>query len=272
MSGSRRIDSAVDPELKPGEPEIWRWARETYLEPAIALRETVSPSEGVIRDRAQIVFCFGRSPEVRFGKEVVGQEVVESQLRVPGGADWVEDPEEVDVSRFELPQEDSSAGHITAFSRGSGLDLVIVGAAMDESITSELTAADEFIDSAERALAGPLGPFANVAYPAAEMLARAELLRLPDPRLNAVKTHRTVRSRYNLWARFGNTEPRFATLLNDLADWQRDAKYKRSKFSLSRDQAEGCMETMKKMRSHAEERPRRRLAAAPGQFVELERH
>jgi len=188
---------------------------------------------------------------------------------VSGGAEWIEDPVELDVSQFELPPGDSHAGHITAFSTSAGLDLVIVGAAMAESITSELAAADEFIDSAERALAGPLGPFANAAYPAAEMLARAELLRLPDPRLNAAKTHRTVRSRYNLWAKCGNKEHRFATVLNELADWQKNAKYERSKFSLSSDQAEECMETIKEMRSHAEQRPRQRLSAARGQFVEL---
>jgi hypothetical protein len=269
VSGGDGADAAADSAHYPGEPEIWRWVRETYFEPAISLRETRSPFEDVVRDRAQIVFRSGLSPEVRFGREVRGQEVVESQPRVPGGAEWIEDSVELDVSRFELPPEDSNAGHITAFSTSSGLDIVILGAAMTESITSELAAADEFIDSAERALAGPLGPFANAAYPAAEMLARAELLRLPDPRLNAAKTHRTVRSRYNMWANVGNTKLRFAAVLNDLADWQNNAKYERSRFSLSSDQAAECMETIKEMRSHAEQRPRRRLSAAPGQFSEL---
>ena len=130
-------------------------------------------------------------------------------------------------------------------------------------IESELEGAAEFIDSAKRALEGSaLGSFADAAHTATEMLARAELLRLPDPRLNSARTHDTVRSRYHLWARLGNTDPRFAALLSSLAEWQRSAKYERSKFSLTVAKAADCMETIAEMQCHAERRPKRRLAIA----------
>ena len=198
MSGGEDTDAAADTAGDSDELEIWRWVRETYFGPAIASREAQAPPEDALRDRAQVVFRFGYSPEVRFGREVRGQEVVESQLRVPGDADWVEDAEELDVSHFELPPEDSDAGHITAFSTSSGLDLTISGAAMAEEIRSELAAADEFLESAERARAGPLGPFANAAYPAAEMLARAGIAAIARSRLELSEDTPHGRSHY-LW-------------------------------------------------------------------------
>lgn len=254
-------------------PEVWEWARREYLEPDIARRETQGTVELALGGRAQILFMHGHSPEVRLGTQVRGSEVVESQMhtRKPTGADWVKDIPETDVSNFVLPPEESMAGHLTALGTSSGLDLILSGTAMDGPIKSELFGADEFIESAEAALEGPLGPFASVAYHAAELLARAELLRLPDPRLDSAKTHDSVRARYNLWARFGNTDLRFAALLNSLADWQRNAKYKRTKFSLSDVQAAECMKMLKAMRAHAELRPRQKLSAPPGQYIDLTR-
>jgi hypothetical protein len=78
-----------------------------------------------------------------------------------------------------------------------------------------------------------------------------------------------VRSRYHLWAKLGNTNPLFATLLSSLAEWQKSAKYERSKFSLTVAMAADCMETIAEMRRHAERRPRRLLSIASGDYVDL---
>ena len=220
-------------------------------------------------DNAQIIFRFDRPPEVRFGTEVLGREIVEGRLELAGLADEGGLATVQDISTFELPDRDSAAGHVTAINRSSGLDLAICGAASDQPIETELEGADEFIDSAERVLEGPPGPFANAAYPAAEMLARAELLRLPDPATNSAKTHDAVRARYNHWARFGNTDARFAELLNVLGDQQGKAKYKRSQFSLTSSKAAEHLQTLYDMRRHVERRPRRTVTLTAGEFARL---
>ncbi len=80
-----------------------------------------------------------------------------------------------------------------------------------------LLAADEFRRVAHDAnRRGLKRPFVENAFLAVEHLARAELLSYA-PTLDLVenvKSHRTVASTYNLWARLGNTEQRFADLLN----------------------------------------------------------
>ncbi len=110
--------------------------------------------------------------------------------------------------------------------------------------------------------AAALHAFAENAFAATELLARAELLWLPDPRVYGAKTHRTPRNLYNQWANLGNTEQRFATLLNFLTELRNSARYGHSKFALSPGKATECMETIWDMRRHVEEvRPKRSLSA-----------
>jgi hypothetical protein len=248
--------------------EFWDWICQTYFHPEVEVRRS-DGRDTTSFDNAQIIFRFDRAPEVRFGTEVLGRQIVEGRLELAGLADEGGVAAVQNDSTFELPDQDSAAGHVTAINRASGLDLVICGAAGEQPIKTELDGADEFIDSAERALDGPPGPFANATYPAAEMLARAELLRLPDPARTSAKTHDTVRARYNHWARFGNTEARFAELLNVLGDLQDKAKYKRSQFSLTSSKAAEHLQTLHDMRRHVERRPRRTVALTAGEFVRL---
>lgn len=267
----RRAETSAEKSLPDG-AEMWKWIRETYFEPEIGRRmDARKLSAGAVIDRAQVVFRFSDPPEVRFDREVQGQRVVQGRLEMRGARDDQEAEEEIgDIFSFEFPPEEPDSGHVTASITASGLDLVILGAADGELIESELEGAAEFIDSAKRALEGSaLGSFADAAHTATEMLARAELLRLPDPRLNSARTHDTVRSRYHLWAKLGNTDPRFAALLSSLAEWQRSAKYERSKFSLTVAKAADCMETIAEMQCHAERRSKRRLAIAAGEYVDL---
>lgn len=84
-----------------------------------------------------------------------------------------------------------------------------------------LAAAAEFAEAAGTALdRGALRAFRANAFHAAEHLAQAELLSyVPAADLIAnARTHRSIRSTYQLWARLENTESRFAKLLQDLDD------------------------------------------------------
>jgi hypothetical protein len=82
-----------------------------------------------------------------------------------------------------------------------------------------LVAGEEFHRAARDAAEAKLQrPFVENAFLATEHFLRAELLSY-GPTLDLVeqaKTHRVVASTYNLWSRLGNTEQRFADLLNDL--------------------------------------------------------
>lgn len=98
-----------------------------------------------------------------------------------------------------------------------------------------LDAGDEFAEEAEAAfVAGRFRPFYKCAFHAVEHLAIAELLTYPPVAsdIATAKSHPTIRSIYQLWARLGNTDVRYATLLTQLND-------RRTANTYLRGQAEG---------------------------------
>lgn len=222
-------------------PQMWNWMREVYLEPEIVRRMDAGKlEEGTAIHRAQVVFRVEEAPEVRLNGEVEGRLEVKVVRAVEKGEE-ITIADIGTVSGYLLPEEDADAAHVTMFVTSTGMDLVFDGAYNTRLIESQLKVADQFIAAAEVTLeAAALHAFAENAFAATELLARAELLWLPDPRVYGAKTHRTPRNLYNQWANLGNTEQRFATLLNFLTELRNSARYGHSKFSLSPGKATEC--------------------------------
>lgn len=108
--------------------------------------------------------------------------------------------------------------------------------------------AREFFDQAKVALeAKRLIAFPEAAFAAAELLARGELLTLPDRAFRDAKKHGAIRARYNEWAHAGNTEQRFADLLNQLDAERAPSRYLRGENTLSAVKAKVWMLTMRDM-------------------------
>lgn len=244
---------------------VWGWVYENYLMPAVIERFEAGKLEGhtEIR-RVQVVFRLGSKPLIRLDGEVRGREVIEPRPALGP----TQDPDgfrEQNVASVELSADESALGHVTAILTGASPGITVRGVADTDSITHELDGATRYIRAAVRLLGDPKLPddplydaFADAAHTAAEMLARAELYRLPDHR--PLNSHRTVRARYHLWAKAGHSELRFPRLLDSTAHWQRDAKYDRAKFSLTPAQAADCIQALREMQRHAEHRPRRTLS------------
>lgn len=237
---------------------IWTWVSEKHLRDDIAERLWAGRlnRDDLIRG-AQVLFRPGLKPVVRLNREVRGRQVVEGRSVPPPSGD----SSGSNIFGFELPQEEAGSGHITAFIVASEIHITFHGAADTDSITHELDGAAHYIAAAERLLGDPTLPdeplyeaFADAAHTAAEMVARAELRRLPDHL--PFRKHGQVSSRYHEWAKLGNTEMHFPRLLDSTFDWQRRAKYDRSRFSLTPTEAAACIKTLHAMHQHASRRPR----------------
>jgi hypothetical protein len=236
---------------------IWTWVSEKYLRDDIAerLREGRLDRDDPLWG-AQVLFRPGLKPVVRLNREVRGHQVVEGRSVPPTSGDSPGS----NVFGFELPQEEAGSGHITAFIVASEIHITFHGADTD-SITHEMDGATHYIAAAERLLGDPTVPddplyeaFADNAHTAAEMVARAELRRLPDHL--PFRKHGQVSSRYHEWAKLENTEMHFPKVLDSTFDWQRRAKYDRSEFSLTPAEAMTCMKALHAMYHHASQRPR----------------
>lgn len=117
-----------------------------------------------------------------------------------------------------------------------------------------MDAAREFFGQAKIALeAGRLIAFPETAFAAAELLAKSELLTLPDRAFRDSRRHGTIRARYNEWAHSGNTEQRFADLLNQLDAQRTPSRYLRGADGLSATKAEEWMAILRDMLDHVVE-------------------
>ncbi|CAM3245316.1 hypothetical protein NODU109028_06295 [Nocardioides dubius] len=115
-----------------------------------------------------------------------------------------------------------------------------------------LYAGEEFAEEAEVAfLAGRLRAFYECAFHAVEHLAIAELLTYPPVARDVAtaKSHSAIRSIYQLWARLGNTDVRYATLLTELTNRRTANTYLRGE-ALGEDVADAAkvIERLREMR------------------------
>jgi uncharacterized protein (UPF0332 family) len=145
-----------------------------------------------------------------------------------------------DVETFHLPLEDSpNAGHITVMLHQNGFFIAFELLYNAERITEHLIAAREYLDTARHALESrKVRPAVSNLYATVELLAKATLLRHPNPKLLSAKSHRYVAAEYNLYSYQGNADNKFAQLLNALADAQNPARYPSGQFNVTEDQAE----------------------------------
>lgn len=239
----------------------------TFVQPDLARRvqagRPLAPGTPVFA--IQVVFNIERDPEVRLNEEVGG--FMEARVtRAMTKGEVVMPADITEITRAELTDEDPDAAHITALLLADGWCISWDARYNASIIAAHVQAADEFVELAEYAVEkGRLRGFVENAFHAAELLAKAEILALPDAQLLNAKTHRTVAGRFNKWARLGNTELRFAQLRSELERLRAPARYLRGEFGLDETRAREMLATLKEMRTHAEEvAPRRSIAATKG--------
>jgi HEPN domain-containing protein len=212
----------------------------------------------------QVVFNVGRDPEVRLNEEVGG--FMEARAaRTMAKGEPVTSADISEITRVELTHADPDAAHITALCLADGWHISWDGRYNASVIAAHLQTADEFLELAEVAIEkGLLRAFAENAFEAAELLAKAEILALPDAQLLKSKKHGAVASRFNRWAQLGNTDLQYAQLRNQLERLRGSARYLRGDFGLDQAQAEEMLSTLQEMRRHADEVAPRRTIGSPG--------
>lgn len=150
---------------------------------------------------------------------------------------------------FNLPADDSpNAGHITVMWHRNGFyihfDLLYNG----QLIAEHINAAREFLDIARAALqSAKIRAAVSNLHIAVEGMAKATLLRHPDGQLLTSKKHTYVSGEYNLYSHHGNTDRRFAQLLNHLGKARNSARYPTGNFDVSAAQVSEWLSTAEEM-------------------------
>ncbi len=230
--------------------ELFWWLLHTHVQPEANRRVdagTMQRGESIYR--AQVLFYVERKTVVRLNDEVGGSMQARATRPIEKG-ETVTVADVYDLSDYRLPEADRDAAHFTLLLHSKGWSLAFDGRYNRALVDEHVDAADEFVESARGALdRGGLRAFVDNAYSAAELLAKAELLPLPDPTL-LTGGHGTIGGNYNLWARIGNTEQRLADLLNRLGELRGPGRYLRKDLSLDPAAARQMLATLDEMRAH----------------------
>lgn len=201
---------------------------------------------------AQIIFYpDGRKPEVRINSEVkaVGKMKLKPGVSKNYG-DLVYTNELEGLENLTLTDEDDpDCGHATILRLGDTWLLAFDFIYNKALAKKHIETAKEFIEAAEFSFSHKhWSAFADNLFSAAELLAKAELLAgWSDPAFREKTTHTAVRSRYNRFAHLGNVDPLHAKTYNKLSELRYPARYLKNEFSLSENEAQALLESLRSM-------------------------
>jgi uncharacterized protein (UPF0332 family) len=192
------------------------------------------------------------APQVRFNEEV--NAVLKVRLSKPLGkametGEMIVLDERMEVEDIELTDADPNAGHVTLLAKGGHWHIKFDFRYNAERCLEALAMGREFLDAATSSLKKKnLSAFVDNLFSATELIARAELLLIPDKKFLGRSSHGLVSTKYNSWGNLGNTKEQYVKLLNRLASLRKPARYgPRNRLNLKPDEPSSMLKTAKEM-------------------------
>jgi len=177
------------------------------------------------------------APDVRLNEEVRAVLKVRANRRIEKG-EALTAADFNDIEGIELTDVDPNAGHLTLLLHKGFWHLEFDFRYNAARISEHVKAAEEFLGGASHALGQrDLRVFVDNLFSAVELAAKGLLLMQPDKSVLVARRHQAISAKYNLWSKLGNTERRFADLLNRLPDLRSSARYVRGDLGLTTDEA-----------------------------------
>jgi uncharacterized protein (UPF0332 family) len=196
---------------------------------------------------AQIIFYpDGRKPLVRLNSEIKAIAQVKLKAGVSKKAGELILDNEVDgMSEIELSEEsDLDFGHATLVRLGNHWTISFDFRYNKTLARKHLTTARQFLDAATFSFNHKnWSAFADNLFSTCELLAKATLLVFPEPHFAKKATHRSIQMKYNRFADLGNAKIEYKKTLNKLSGLRDKARYLKSPFSLSEDEAAHLLQT-----------------------------
>lgn len=124
---------------------------------------------------------------------------------------------------FELELTDADCGHFTLIEYGQNWAVFFDFRRNKIKAGDIISRAEQFAAVAELSLrSGHTAPFVACLSNAAELLAKARLMMLPEKKL---ETHGSIHRNINHWRKLGNVDSRFVELFNELSHSRNAALY-----------------------------------------------
>jgi hypothetical protein len=205
---------------------------------------------------AQVIFSGdGTRPVVRLNEEtkIMAKVKPKSGIKINKG-DILSWNQIEDIQMIRLPdEEEGKFAHISMIRVGGNWLFTFDFRYNKESARTCFETAKQFFDSAREAFERKnLAPFIDNLFSSIELLAKAELLLMPDPKFKQKATHKGIQLKYGKYVDIGNAKPEFKTTLNKLAGLRNSARYLQSGFNLSDKEGQGYLAIASDMISYVE--------------------
>jgi uncharacterized protein (UPF0332 family) len=247
MEKRRRLDPKLGDSLMKQALDLW-------IRPEIERRRQNDqlPSHFTLRAAQIVMNVDAGAPQVRFNEEV--NAVLKVRLSRPlekamEAGEMIALDDSMEVEDIELTDADPNAGHVTLLAKGGHWHIKFDFRYNAERCLEALAIGCEFLDAAASSLKKKnLSAFVDNLFSATELMAKAELLLIPDKRFLERGSHGIVSTKYNSWGKLGNTEEQYVKLLNRLASLRKPARYgPRNRLNLKPDEPATMLKTAKEM-------------------------
>ena len=231
---------------------------ELFILPEIAKRKDsgVLPDNFKLSQAQVLLYADGTPAKVRLNEEA--EIVAEAKLK-EGVAKQAGDsilPEEIEtIGRLRLPDDkEPDCAHIS-FVNYNGRWLMSFDFRYNKRLARKhLDAARQFYNSALHCLKkGLLSPLIDNLFSCVELLAKAELLLMPNY-LKKRTSHVDIQFKYGRFVDIGNAKPDFKATLNKLSGLRIPARYLKTDFKVSADETKKYLSVAKAMLDYIDAR------------------
>lgn len=197
-----------------------------------------------------VFFSDGTAPKILLNKEAklkAKAKLVKGISVKPGDSIY---PDE--IYNFEdllVSQDDHPDSSYVAFVRFKGRWFLKFDSRYNKSLSKKhILASTQFLQAAEYSLQKQNWlAFLDNLFSATELIAKAILLTVPDKKLKQQATHKLIHFRFNEHVGLGNTPPKYRDVFNRLGSLRIKARYLKSDVSVSDNDAELFLKTVKDM-------------------------
>jgi len=223
-----------------------------FVIPEVKRRQEIGELEKSLDLRAaQIVFFpDGRKPQVRINSEVkaIGKVKLKPRISKKVG-DPIREHEVEGLREITLTEEDDpDCAHATLI-RISNSWIIAFDFRYNKALSAKhMETAKQFYESAEFAFnQRNWAPFVDNLFSAAELIAKATLLLMPDSKFRNKAKHGGIQVRYNRFADLGNVKPVYRKTFNRLSGLRPYARYLRRDITISEKEARNLLNAVDEM-------------------------
>jgi hypothetical protein len=239
----------MEPNIEMGQ-KIYQQCMDIFIVPEInERRKSGKIGKSFDLSAAQIIFFpDGKKPEVKLNNEIRAIGDVKLKVSKKKG-DLIYEHDIDGIQKIRLPENEyPDCGHAT-FLLMNNVWNIFFDFRYNKSLSKRhQDAALEFIEAARNAKTNKqYHAFVDNLFSACELIARASLLFMPDPKFRRKGTHRDIQIRYNRFASLGNVNPEHVKALNKLSGLRDRARYLRDPIKISEQSADELFSVVENM-------------------------